>query len=108
MEGNWITVEISIYLFGKPSWEMNIEGGKATPQMLREKGDELKVRLYGAADVLEKLLKNGWTLAEAYGTLYVLQLYKNVTLEEAREELKKLGIDPEEYYLDEMEEEIAH
>jgi len=96
-------VEISIYLFGKPSWEMNIEGGKATPQMLRAKGEELKVRLYEAADVLEKLLKNGWTLVEAYGALYDLQLYKDITLKEAREELKKLGINPEEYHLEEIE-----
>jgi hypothetical protein len=46
--------EISIWLFGKPSFEMNIEGGSATPKMLREKAVELKKGF----NVLLKSLKN--------------------------------------------------
>jgi len=85
---------------------MEIEGGKATPEMLREKGKELKERLEKAAEVLGKLLKNGWELVEGYGALYSLELTKEISLEEAREELLTLGIDPDEVNLEEFEDEF--
>jgi hypothetical protein len=100
-----MTVEASVWLFGKPSDEMNIEGGKATPKMLREKGAELKGRLERAAEILEKLDANGWSMAEVYGSVYSLDFYKDVSLEEAKRELKGLGIGPEEMSLRELEEE---
>ena len=97
-----MVVRLSIPLFGKPSWEMNIEGGNATPKMLREKAAELKERLERAADALEKLDMNGWDLEEAYGSIYSLDLYKDVTIDEAKKELKQLGL---EYLIENLEEE---
>lgn len=97
-------IEVIVHLFGKPAWEMKIEGQeKIFPSMLREKGVELKERLERAATILETLTKNGWSV---YGTLYDLNFSKDVdTEEEAKEELKKLGIDPDEVSIIELEEE---
>ncbi|MFX1520197.1 MAG: hypothetical protein ACFFCD_09790 [Promethearchaeota archaeon] len=99
------TTEISIWLFGKPSHEMAIEGGEATPKMLREKAVELKERLERAAEIFEELARNGWELAECYGSVYDLSFTKDVNETQAKEELKKLGIDPEEVNILELEDE---
>lgn len=98
-----MVVEVSVYLFGKPSWEMGIEGGNATPKMLREKGDELRDRLRRAADILEKLDGRGWDLAEAYGSVYSLDFTKDVSLEEAERELEEFGIGLDEVSVRELE-----
>lgn len=50
---------------------------------------------------LEELLNAGW---EMVGMLYDICLYENITLEEARYELRELGIDPDEVELMEIEE----
>lgn len=102
-----MTTEVSIHLFGKPSVEMDIEGGNATPGMLREKASELKERLERAAEILEKLQANGWDLAEAYGSVYSLDLFKDVTPGEARKELNGLGIALKEIDIREGQEEDA-
>lgn len=100
-----MTAEVSVHLFGKPSWEMDIEGGKATSQMLREKAVELKERLERAAEIFEKLEANGWSLAKVYGSVYSLDFCKDVTLEEARTELSGLGVNLEEIDVREVEDE---
>jgi ribosomal protein L9 len=100
-----MVTEVSILLFLKPSDEMEIEGGKATPKMLREKAQELKERLERAAEILEKLKANGWELSEAYGSIYTLDFYKDISEKEARRELKRIGIDPKEVSIRELEEE---
>jgi hypothetical protein len=97
--------EVSVLLFLKPSDEMEIEGGKATPKMLREKARELKERLERAADIFEKLEADGWELSEAYGSVYSLDFYKDVSEEEAKRELEKIGVAPEEVSIRELEEE---
>jgi hypothetical protein len=97
--------EISIWLFGKPSFEMNIEGGSATPKMLREKAVELKKRLERAAEIFEELDRNGWELAECYGSVYDLSFAKNINEIQAKEELKMLGINPEEVNILQLEDE---
>ena len=87
-------VELTIFLFGKPAWEIEgLEGEQVTKELverIRSLADELRDRLRWAADVIEKLLDNGW---EAYGTLYCIELYKDVSLREAREELRRLGLE---------------
>jgi len=98
-----VTTEVSIWLFSKPSAEMAIEGGKATPKMLREKAVELKERLERAAEILEKLLANGWEQTEVYGAVYALYLTKDISVEEAKQELLKLGINPDEVNVEELE-----
>lgn len=79
--------EISLWLFGKPEWEIDTE--KATPKGLRKLGVELKERLEETAGVLEKLQKNGW---ENAGGLYDLFMFKDISKKEAQAELRKLGI----------------
>ncbi len=90
-------VEINMYLFGKPEWEF---GGKVNPKLIKEKGDELKERLYKIADDLKKLTDNGWDFEP---TLYDIILTKDITKSTAEKELKKLKIKAEIMVLDDEE-----
>ncbi len=92
--------EISLYLFGKPEWELDLD--KAEPGEFRMLGDSLRERLYRAAEITEKLEKRGW---ERSGALYDICFYKEVKREEAEKELEELGIKEDEIYLLEEEEE---
>jgi hypothetical protein len=87
---------VSVFLFGKPAWEIeNLEGGELTTELIdqiRNAGDEIKNSLDQTAGILTKLLRNGWS---GSGGLYDVNLYKDTTLEEARRELTELGMDPE-------------
>ncbi len=86
-------VEINIFLFGKPAWEIeNFEGNNLEKNFsftLKALGDKLKERLYKIAEIHEKLIDNGW---EATGGLYTIKYTKNTTKKEAEKELEKLGI----------------
>ena len=93
-------IEISLYLFGKPEWEMDLD--KAEPEEFRRLGDSLRERLYRAAEITETLEKSGW---ERSGALYDIYFYKEVKREEAERELEELGIKEDEIYLLEEEEE---
>ncbi len=99
-------VSMIIFLFGKPAWEIrSLEGGQLTPELIdqiRNAGNEIKNSLEQTADVLTKLLKNGWS---GEGGLYDVNLYKDTTLEEVQRELTRLGIDQELVNLMEEEEE---
>ncbi|MCW3132040.1 MAG: hypothetical protein N2V73_04925 [Candidatus Methanospirare jalkutatii] len=94
-------VEVDLFLFGKPEWEMNMEEVSASE--IREKGEELKERLHRIAEIMEKLENAGWERAGA--SLYSISFYKDIAIEDAKEELRQLGIDPEEVGLMEIEEE---
>jgi len=83
------TVEINLFLFGKPEWESE---GKVNPRTIKSKGDELKLRMYEIANSLQKLCDNGWGYDAG---LYDLMLFKNTSKTEAEKELAKLGIDAE-------------
>jgi hypothetical protein len=89
-------VMVSIFLFGKPAWEIeSLEGGELTTELIgqiRNAGTEIKNSLDQTAGILAKLLRNGWS---GSGGLYDVNLYKDTTLEEARRELMELGLDPE-------------
>jgi hypothetical protein len=96
---------VSIHLFLKPSWEMDIEEvDYIAPGMLRKKGDELRERLRGAADIVEKLQSDGWPMASGYGTDYDLEFVWEGDSESARRRLIELGIDPDEVGIEEVEE----
>ena len=101
-----MTVGVSVFLFGKPAWEIeDLEGGDLTPELIdqiRNTGAEIKSSLDQTADVLTKLLRSGWS---GSGGLYDVNLYKGITLKEAQEELTKLGINPELVNLMEEEDE---
>ena len=90
-----------LFLFGKPAWEIeNMEEVSASE--IREKGEELRERLHRIAEIMEKLQNAGWERAGA--SLYSISFYKDIAIEDAKEELRQLGIDPEEVGLMEIEE----
>ncbi len=89
-------IELSLWLYGKPSWEMDIEGKKSIDvNMLREQGTYLKEHLETTAAIIERLQKDGWAMLEVYGEVYELVFYKEAirTQEEAILKLQQLGID---------------
>ncbi len=99
-------VTLSVFLFGKPAWEIeDLEGGELTPELIdqiRNTGDKIKNSLDQTASVLTKLLRNGWS---GSGGLYDVDMHKDVTLDEAQRELITLGIDPTEVNLMEEDDE---
>ena len=98
--------EVLVWLFGKPAWELDIEGVDVTEGMADEielEGKELQARLSRAAQVVRKLVKSGW---EGSGGLYDLSLYKAIPLEQAEKELADLGISVDEVNLEELEPEF--
>ena len=90
-------VAVSVFLFGKPAWEIDkLEGSEVTPELLDEIascGKELERRLSRAAEVGRKLLNGGW---EGLGLVYEVDFYKAVSLEDSERELNALGIEPGE------------
>jgi len=100
-------VKISVFLFGKPAWELEDLEGNELPasysQKLRELGKELDKRLQRIADIYDKLVANGW---KPYGTLYDIDFFKEDIKDanQAREELAKLNISLEEVIIVECEE----
>jgi len=98
-------VTVSVFLFGKPAWE--IEGMEGSPvdlellSAIASCGQELNRRLTRAAELGRKLVVRGW---EGYGLLYDLEFYKTLSLKEAEEEMKALGIEPDEVSIREEKE----
>jgi hypothetical protein len=90
-------VTVSLFLFGKPAWEIEgLEGSPVDLELLSaiaSCGQELSRRLTRAAELGKKLVVKGW---EGYGLLYDVEFYKSATLKDAEEELKGLGIEPDE------------
>ena len=86
-------VTVSVFLFGKPAWEIDsLEGADVDVKLLDEVsacGEELFRRLTRAAQIGKKLLDNGW---EGCGLLYDMDFYKEISLKEAEQELQATGI----------------
>lgn len=98
--------KIDIFLYGKPSWDMPIEGKThINPRIFRKRGDELREHLHNVAAILEKLQSNGWKVSECYGAIYSLELCKEMTKSEAKKELKKLDISEDEVSIDKFTDE---
>lgn len=99
-------VTVSVFLFGKPAWEIDrLEGSPVDFELLEaiaSCGQELRVRLARAAELGRRLVERGW---EGYGLLYDVEFYKSLTLKDAEEELKALGIEPDEVSIREENEE---
>jgi len=101
-------IEISLHLYGKPSWDLDIEGKSyIDPLIFKKHADHMRDHLYFIGEVLEKLQENNWKVAESYGAIYALSVYKEGvdTKEDAEKELIKIGIDPEEIDIMELEDE---
>ncbi len=94
-------VEVDIFLFGKPEWEIG-DLESVSPDEIRALGDELKERLYHIATIMEKLADAGW---ERYGaSLYSISFHKEISEDEAVRELERLGINVDEVNLMEVDE----
>ena len=99
------TTFLSLWLFGKPGWELDMEDkelDESFADKLEALGEVLRETLKRAADVLRKLLAEGWS---AYGGLYTIDFYKDVPIEQARKELRELGLEDLEDSLEEVSEE---
>ena len=87
----------SVFLFGKPAWEIErLEGSPVDLELLaaiEACGQVLAKRLARAAEVGKRLIASGW---EGCGLLYDVEFYKEVGLKDAEDELKALGIEPDE------------
>ena len=90
-------VVISVFLFGKPAWEIErLEGSDVDHELLDQVescGQELGKRLARVAEVGKKLLDKGW---DGSGGLYDIDFHKAISLKEALEELRAMGIKSEE------------
>jgi len=90
-------VTVSVFLFGKPAWEIDgLEGSTIDLELLdaiASCGQQLSRRLTRAAELGKKLVSKGWV---GHGLLYDVEFYKAVALEDAEEELKALGVEPDE------------
>jgi hypothetical protein len=90
-------VTVSVFLFGKPAWEIDgLEGSPVDLGLLSAIamcGEELNRRLSRAAEVGKRLVANGW---EGYGLLYDVEFYKTITLREAEDELRGMRVEPSE------------
>ena len=98
-------INLSIWLYGKPSWDLAIEGKTfLNSKIFREHGDYLRDYLHSVAEIVDKLQFSGW---EVDGALYTLEFYKQgLTKKQAKKELKELAITPELYHLEEVDEEF--
>jgi hypothetical protein len=99
------TCSFSVFLFGKPAWEMELEGREADAQMaeeMKELGGQLKEQLEHCSGLTRKLLGAGWS---GSGGLYDINFYKDTTIEDARAELEALGIDSRDIDIFEEEDE---
>lgn len=90
-------VVVSVFLFGKPAWEIDeLEGLPVDFELLDDVaacGQELNWRLARAAELGKKLIRGGW---EGVGLLYEMEFYKVTSLEDAERELRAYGIGPDE------------
>lgn len=88
---------VSVFLFGKPAWEIDgLEGSPIDLQLLAAVancGQELSRRLTRASEIGRKLVSGGW---EGFGLLYDMEFYKEVGMREAEDQMKAMGIEPDE------------
>ncbi len=94
---------LTIWLFGKPAWELELEGAEVDAALLDEVsklGDQLRERLLHVSATTKLLIENGWS---GSGGLYDIWLNKDIGMEDARVELARLGIDSDEVNLEEEE-----
>lgn len=93
-------VEISLFLYTKPGEEIDLD--KATPEDIKNLGENINEWLKRVSEIMKKLESNKW---EKSGGLYDVNFYKKISEKEAKEELKKLGIKEDEVNIFEIEDE---
>ena len=100
-------IELSLYLWGKPSWVLPLEGKRSIdPALIRQRGMKIKAHLSRVASIVQKLQTQGWKMAECYGSVYHLSFYhpEVQTLDAAQEQMTRLRIRQEDIELIEVEE----
>ncbi len=82
-------LEINLYLFGKPQWELSTKN--ITAHTLHKKALALSQRLQRAAHITKKLQANGWSVfLDTYSLIFY---HESITTQkEAKKLFKKLGI----------------
>lgn len=83
---------LGIYLFGKPSWELELKK-PLDPFVFVFKGNELHKRLESVGIMINKLQNNGWELVEPLNSPYCLYFWKaGMSEKRILNELNKLRI----------------
>jgi len=96
-------ISLSIWLYGKPNWDIPIEGKNfLDPKMIKEHNEYLYSHLNCITDIIEKLNSNGWNFSEVYGEFYAVVFYKNISYSSAAEEVSDLGIPYDKIVLEEI------
>ena len=84
---------LSIWLYGKPNWDLPIEGKKKfDPLIFRKHAVYMKNHMDKVAYSVRKLQYNKWSAMETYGAIYSIDLFKDTTIEQAKKEIKVLNI----------------
>jgi hypothetical protein len=98
-----MSVIVSVWLFGKPAWELG-EGDGVTPEELRELAGELGDRLRATADIVEELARAGW---QSHVGLYDLEFtHPEMDFKASVEaQFRALGIDLRRLSIAEVEDE---
>jgi len=97
--------EVTVWVFAKPPWEMEIEGWKkdiSTAEEIENNGTELQQRLQRKAQIMRDLLLNRMERRRGLVSYFLLQANPILAGEER---IGRLGIDPNEVSLDEHEDE---
>lgn len=90
-------VTVCLPLFGNPGHELE-EGTRAKSRDLRDLADSLRDRLVQAADTLDKLTAGGWNVEVAMFDL-ILSHPGVVSKDQAEQNLRGLGLDPEPFLI---------
>jgi hypothetical protein len=98
-----MSVTIMVSLFGKPGQELD-EGAPVTAEELRGLGRRLHERLDEAASIVEKLCGAGWESQMSLYDIILSHPYLNTTAE-VEAKLEELGIDPQQVFIEEWEDE---
>ena len=94
---------LSIWLYGKPSWDLPLEGRKQlNPQTILIHGIYLQKHLSEVSSFVEKLQSNNWLFSETYGESYSIEFYKEISLDDAQKEMSSLGIPLHKITLEEI------
>tara|TARA_Y100000310_G_C20352958_1_gene655271 strand:- start:185 stop:469 length:285 start_codon:yes stop_codon:yes gene_type:complete len=93
-------IEINLFLFGKPEWEMDLEKAKAKD--FEDLGKGLNIWLTRVSKIITKLENNGW---ERSAGLYDLHFFKDTSMKKAKQELKELKIKEKEVSIHQWDEE---
>ena len=80
-----------MWLYGKPAWDLKADQVDVDAETLRVHGDFLHQHLYDVAEAFERLIAAGWNAA---WTVYSVEFFKEgVSMKEAKNELKRIGVE---------------